>query len=145
MCVPDAVKNLNVKVFNLTSITNKTRNEVWPEMCKWKCRLDAIVCKNKQHRKDGKCRCEFKGLNDKGVCNKRSIWNPSNNECEYDKSCDFGEYLDYENRKCSKKSVDRLVEECTESVDEDKIAEMNLFQHGNKHACFYIRIGIQES
>ena len=26
MCVPDVVKNLNVKVFNLMSITNKTRH-----------------------------------------------------------------------------------------------------------------------
>ena len=41
MCVPDVVKNLNVKVFNLMSITNKTRNRVWHEMCKCKCRLDA--------------------------------------------------------------------------------------------------------
>ena len=32
---------------------------------------------------------------DKGVCNKGFIWNPSNTKC--DKSCDVGEYLDYEN------------------------------------------------
>ena len=127
------------------SITNKSRNRVWHEMCKCKCRLDASVCNNKQHWNDEKCRCEFKGLNDKGVCNKKSIWNLSNNECEYDKLCDVGEYLDYENCKCSKKSVDRLFEECTESFDEDKIAEMNLFEHGNKRVCFYIRIGIHES
>ena len=31
------------------------------------------------------------------------ICNPSNSECEYDKSCDIGEYLDYEYYKCRKK------------------------------------------
>ena len=35
---------------------------------------------------------------------------PSNCECECDKSCDVGEYLDCENCKCRKKLVDELVE-----------------------------------
>ena len=30
------------------------------------------------------------------MCDKGFIWNPSNCECECDKSCDVGEYLDYE-------------------------------------------------
>ena len=33
----------------------------------------------------------------------RSIWNPSNLECECDRSCDVGEYLEYENSKFKKK------------------------------------------
>ena len=40
---------------------------------------------------------------DKGVCGKGYAWNPSSCECECDKSCDVGEYLDYENCKCRKK------------------------------------------
>ena len=55
MCLPDVVKNLNVKVFNLMSRTNETRiwtiwqfdNETrhieWHEICKCKCRLDANI------------------------------------------------------------------------------------------------------
>ena len=39
----------------------------------------------------------------KGVCDKEIIWNPSNYECEYDKSCDIGEYLDYSNCRCRKR------------------------------------------
>ena len=39
VCVPDVVKNLNVKVFNLMPRTNKTRHIEWHEMCKCKCRL----------------------------------------------------------------------------------------------------------
>ena len=56
--------------------------------------------------------------------------NPSNCECECDKSWNVGEYLDYENCKCRKKLVDKLVErssteKCTENIDEVKIADEN--------------------
>ena len=44
ICVPDVVKDLNVKVFNLMSRTNETRHIKWHETCKCQCRLDAIVC-----------------------------------------------------------------------------------------------------
>ena len=64
-------------------------------------------------------------------------------ECECDKSCDAGEYLDYENCKCRKKLVDKLAErcfseECTENIDEVKIAEitsMELHSTENIHKC----------
>ena len=114
LCVPDLVKNLNVKVFNLMSRTNETRHIEWHETCKCKCRLDASVCNNKQRWNNDKCRCECKELIDKGICDKGSIWNPSNCEYECDKSCDVGEYLNYENCKCKKKLVDKLIEERTE-------------------------------
>ena len=48
ICVPDVIKDLIVKVFNLMSRTNETRFIKWHEKCKCKCRLDAIVCNNKQ-------------------------------------------------------------------------------------------------
>ena len=48
ICVPDVIKDLNVKVFNLMSRTNETRHIKWHETCKCKCRLDASVCNNKQ-------------------------------------------------------------------------------------------------
>ena len=66
---------------------------------------------------------------DKGVCDKGSIWKPSNCECERDKSCDVVEYLDYKNCKFRKSLVEKLVEECTENIDEVKIAGMALFKH----------------
>ena len=74
--------------------------------------------------------CECKELIDKGVCDTGFIWNPSNCQCECDKSCDVGEYL-YENCKCRKKLVDKLVEECTETVEEVKITEN---ENENTHA-----------
>ena len=41
-------------------------------------------------------------VNAKGVCDKESIWSPSNCECECDKSFDFNEYLDNRHCKCKK-------------------------------------------
>ena len=38
--------------------------------------------------------------------------------------CDVGEYLGYENCKCRKKLVDKLVEDCTENVEEVKLAKI---------------------
>ena len=70
ICVPDVVKDLNVKVFNLMSRTNETRHIKWHETCKCKCRLDAIVCNNKQRWNNDKCRCKCKELIDKDVCDK---------------------------------------------------------------------------
>ena len=55
------------------------------------------------------------------MCYKGFVWNPSNCECECDKSCDVGEYLDYKNCKCRNKLVDKLVEECSENIDVNKI------------------------
>ena len=66
-----------------------------------------------------KCGCECKELIDKGVCDKEYIWNPGNCECECDKSCDIGEYLDHKNCTCQKRLVEKLVEECNETIDEE--------------------------
>ena len=118
--------------------TNETRHIKWHETCKCKCRLDASVCNNKQRWNDDKCRCECKELIDKGVCDKGYAWNPSNCECECDKSCDLGEYLDYKNCTRRKKLVDKLVEECTENIDEVKIASEN--EHKNKSSSCILYI-----
>ena len=119
------------------SRTNEARHIKWHETCKCKCRLDASVCNNKQRWNNDKCQCECKELIDKGICDKGYIWNPSNCKCECDKSCDFGEYLDYENCKCRKKLIDKLVEDCNENIDEEKLTEIALFEHKNECGCYY--------
>ena len=63
ICVPDVVKNLNVKVCNLMSRTNETRSIKLHETC----RLNKIICNNKQRWNKDQCRCECKELIDKGV------------------------------------------------------------------------------
>ena len=135
ICVPDVAKDLNVKVFNLMSRTNETRHIKWHETCKCKCRLDASVCNNKQRWNDDKCRCEYEELIDKGVCDKGYVWNPSNYECECDRSCNFGEYLDYENCKFRKRLIDKSVEECGEDFDEAQLTEIALAENENSYKC----------
>ena len=85
-----------------------------------------------------KCRCECKELIDKGLCNEGFIWNPSNCEYECDKNYEFCEYLDYKNCKCRKKLVDKLIDECTETIEEVKLAniatvELHSFENENKY------------
>ena len=118
----------------LMSRTNETRY-IEHETCKCECKFGANICSNKQRWNKDKCRCECKELIDKRVCGEGFIWNPSNCECECDKSCDVGEYLDYENCKCRKKIVDQLVEECTETVEEVKLAKIALAENENRYKC----------
>ena len=112
---------MNVKVFNLISRTNETRIIKRHQTCKCKCRLDASVCNNKQKWNEDKCKCKCKEFINKGICDKGFNWNHRNCECEYDKSCDIGEHLDCKDCRCRKRFVDKLVEECTENIDEKKL------------------------
>ena len=106
VCVPEVLKNLNVKVFNLMSRTNETRPIEWHETCKYKCRDDGSDCNNKKGHNNDKCRCECKELINKKMYDKGYIWNPSNCKCKCNKSCNVGEYLDYESRNFRRKLVD---------------------------------------
>ena len=50
ICVPDVVKNLNAKVFNLFNLmsrTNETRHIEWHETCKCEFKFGANICYNK--------------------------------------------------------------------------------------------------
>ena len=136
ICAPDIVKNLNVKVFNLVTLTNETRHIEWHKTCKCICRLDGIVCNNKQHWNEDNCRCECKELIDKGVCDKGFIFNSSNCDCECDKSCSISEYLDYSNCKYRKKLIDPLVEECIENINETNLVKKTLDK--DKCNCYVV-------
>ena len=68
LCITDVIKDMNIEVFNLMSITNETRHISWHKTCTCKCRLDATICNDKQHWNNDKCRCESKELIDKGIC-----------------------------------------------------------------------------
>ena len=117
LCVSNVVKNINVKVFNLMSRTNRTRYITWHKTCIRKYRLDPSVCNNKQKQNKDKFRHKRKKLIEKRICNNGFIWNPSNCDCEYDKLCDIGEYLDYRNCKCIKVLINKLFEECIENIN----------------------------
>ena len=133
--VSDVVKNLHVKIFNLMSRTNETKHIEWHETCKCECKFGVTVCNNKQRWNKDKCRYECKELIDKGMCDKGFVWNCSNCECESDKACDVGEYLDYENCNCRKKLVAPVIEECTEAVEEVKLTKITLTENEDSYKC----------
>ena len=119
------------------TLTNETRSIKWHETCKCICRLDKIICNNKQRWNKDKCRCEYKELNDKGVCDKGFIFDPSNCECECDKSCNISQYLDYSDCRCKKKLIDPLNEECNENNNETKIVNITV-KNENSSCKVYI-------
>ena len=63
-------------------------------------------------------------------------------------SIDFGEYLDYENCKCRKRLIDKLVDECNEDIDKNKVVYNATFNDYEKVytilliTAFIIIIGI---
>ena len=64
------------------SRTNETRTIKLRETCKCICRLNKIICNNKQRWNKDQCRYECKKLIDKGVCDKGYVFNQSNCKCE---------------------------------------------------------------
>ena len=78
-CIPDVVKNINIKVFNLISRTNETRFVSWHETSACKYRLDASVFNDRQRWNSDKC---------KSRCNELIAKS---------RICDVGKYLDHVN------------------------------------------------
>ena len=58
VCVPNVIKNVTTKMFDLISWKNKAKQIKWLESCKCACRLNPIICNNKQKWNKNKCRCE---------------------------------------------------------------------------------------
>ena len=73
---------------------------------------------------------------DKGICDKGFNWNLSNCECEWDKSSDVGEYLNYKSCKSRKKLVDKLVEECSENIDEKGLNPKRMIYNSTVNVCY---------
>ena len=83
VCVPDIVKNVTVKMFDLIALENTTKQIEWHERCKCVCKINQSVCSDKQRFNKTKCRCEC--LISKKYDND-FIWNINDCECEYKKS-----------------------------------------------------------
>ena len=116
------------------SRTSETRSTKLHEICKCICKLNKIICNNKQRWNKDQCRCECKELIDKGLCDKGFIFNPSNCKRECDKSCNTSQYLDYLDCKCKKEIIDLIVETCIEYDDDDqtKIVKITVTKTDNK-------------
>ena len=119
ICVPKIIKGVNMQVYNFLMGLNETRNVLWHESCKCVCKLNSSVCNNKQIWNDNTCRCDcnedFAGI---ANCAKGNTWNPSICECQFDKWCKPGQYLDHKNCACKNKLIGRVIEECTSVINE---------------------------
>ena len=48
-CVPNIIKNMNLKVFDMVSWSNQIKQIKWHESCKCECKLNSSVCNNKEN------------------------------------------------------------------------------------------------
>ena len=80
--MPDVVKNISVKSFDLISKKNVLKNISFHQSCKCGCLLDGKVCNNKQKWNEEKCKCECLEIKE---CDTGFSWNVSNCSCEMKK------------------------------------------------------------
>ena len=148
LCVPNIIKNVNMKVYNFLMRLNETRNLLWHERCKCVCLLNSSVCNNKQIWNSDTCRCDcnedFAG---KINCTKGYMWNPSTCACECDMWCKPGQYLDHKNCVCKNKLVGRVIAECTSVINETMMNNRNNITNDNTTIfstftwkCLFLRI-----
>ena len=109
VCVPNKVKNMNVKVFNLMPWVNETRFLVqhWP--CECKCRLNESECNSKQKWNHDECWCECKELDNWRSCKNDYMWNPSTCDFECNNTCKIDEYLDIKHCSHEKHLIGKFV------------------------------------
>ena len=119
LCVPNIIKNVNMKVYNFLMRLNETRNVLWNESCKCVCRLNSSVCNSKQIWNSDTCRCDY-NENFAGIinCTKGYMWNTNTCACEYDMWCKPGQYLDNKKCICKNKLIGRVISECTSLINE---------------------------
>ena len=82
VCVPDIVKNISVKVFDLISQQNKLRNIEFHERCKCDCLLNETVCNDEHRWNKDECKCESLKIEN---CDIGFSWNFNSCECEKSK------------------------------------------------------------
>ena len=141
ICVPNIIKNVNIKVYNFLMKLNETRNVLWHESCKCVCLLNSSVCNSKQIWNSDTCKCDcnedFAGIIN---CTKGYMWNPSPCACECDMWCKPGQYLVHKNCVCKNKLVGRVMAKCTNVINETMINNKDNIT--NDHTTTYIFIGL---
>ena len=141
ICVPNIIKNVNMKVYNFLVRLNETRNVLWHESCKCVCRLNSLVCNSKQIWNINTCRCDCNEYSTGIInCTKGYMWNPSTCECQCDTWSKRGQYLDHKNCVCKNKFVVRIIAECANVINETMMN--NRDNEDNDNTITYIFIGL---
>ena len=105
ICLPDSVKNISVKSFDLISQKTVFKNISFHKSCKCGCLLDEKVCNNLQKWNKDKWGCECLKIED----------------------CDPGYSLNVSSCKCEMKKLAALIEtdECDIETDKNKSVSEN--------------------
>ena len=139
LCVPDIIKRVNMQFYNFLMMLNETRSVLWHESCKCVCKLHSSVCNNKQIWNSDACRCDcnedFASIIS---CTKGYTWNPSTCECQCDTWCKPGQYLDHENCICKNKLIGKIIEECTNVINETMINNKDNIDNDNTKTNIFI-------
>ena len=117
-CLPDSIKNISVKSFDLILNKNVLKNISFHQSCKCGCLLDEKVCNNLQKWNGNKCRCECLKIK---KCNIGYSWNVNNCSCEMKKLAALIESERFlETEECDVKTDEiKNVSEC-EAFPENK-------------------------
>ena len=82
ICVQKKTKDINVKVFNMTTNKDEAKTITKHILCDCKCKLISATCNSNQKWNNEICQCECKNY---CICIKDYSWNPSTCICENDK------------------------------------------------------------
>ena len=97
VCLPDSIKNITVKSFDLLSKKSVLKNISFHKSCKCDCLLDEKICNNLQKWNKEKCRCE----------------------CLKEEKCFNDSFFNVINCKCEMKKAAKLIkEQCEEIIDD---------------------------
>ena len=66
------------------------------------------------------------------------MWNPSTCECQCDKWCKQGQYLDHKNCVCKNKLIGRVIEEFTSVINETRINNEDNITNNNTYLILFI-------
>ena len=137
ICVPNIIKNVNMKVYDFLMRLNETR--LWHESCKCVCRLNSSICNSKQIWNNDTCKYDCnEDFADIINCDKGYMWNPSTCACECDMWCKPGQYLDYKNCICKNKLIGRVIAECTNIINETMVNNRDNITNGNTITNIFI-------
>ena len=82
VCILDITKIFTLKIFDLMTLTNKTKQIIFHKSCKYDVDYLLFVTINKSGIKDRcRCKCRCECLINKKCSNK--FWNPNGCKCEY--------------------------------------------------------------
>ena len=139
LCVPGIIKRINMQVYNFLMRLNETRSVLLHESCKCVCKLNSSVCNNKEIWNSVTCRCDcnedFASIIN---CTKGYIWNPSTFECQCDTWCKPGQYLHHKNCICKNKLIGRVIEKCTNIINETMINNKDNIANDNTITNIFI-------